>query len=244
MILLIDSGNTRTKWRLAGASGGCIEGFASSSESAALKGLSPYRPDISRVAVSFVGSEQAEANLRDAIRKLTAAPVTFYWAECERFGLVNSYSRVTAMGADRWHAMVGAWSAHHSSLAVVDAGSAVTIDYVRSDGLHLGGYILPGLMMMRRSLRMGAARVGFEYDSQLDIHPGHNTSECTNQGLAWLSAGMIERIDKDRRVHNLDRILVTGGDAERMLSLGMEAEHRPGLVLEGLELIDRAEARL
>ena len=240
MILFIDSGNTRTKWRLADSSGKFREGFVCGSESDFLSVLLPYSADISRVAVSMVGSDQAEAALRKAIKAVTDAPVQFYWAEKQRFGLVNSYRQVSAMGADRWHAMVGAWSDFQSGFAVVDAGSAVTVDYVRNDGSHLGGYILPGLMMMRRSLKMDAARIGFEYDDELNTMPGQNTSECTNHGLAWLSSAFIERVHKDCESYDLGKLLVTGGDADRLLSLGLDAEHRSGLVFEGLERIDGA----
>jgi len=241
VILFIDSGNTRTKWRLVGPSGQCVEGVGLSSKPNSLAALIDYGANISRVAVSMVGSDEAEASLREAVQAVTDAPMTFHWAERQRLGLVNSYHQVEAMGADRWHAMVGAWHAHKSGLVVVDAGSAVTVDYVGNGGHHLGGYILPGLQMMRRSLRMEAARIGFEYDNELNTMPGKNTSECTNHGLAWLSASVIDRIQKDCRRHSLPNVLVTGGDAERLLALGLDAEHRPGLVFEGLELIDRAE---
>jgi type III pantothenate kinase len=240
VILFIDSGNTRTKWRLADSSGKFREGFVCGSESDSLSILLPYGADISRVAVSMVGSDQAEAAVRKAIKAVTDAPVHFYWAERQRFGLVNSYRQVFTMGADRWHAMVGAWSVLQTGFAVVDAGSAVTVDYVRTDGAHLGGYILPGLMMMRRSLKMDAARIGFEYDDELDTTPGQSTSECTNHGIAWLTSGVIDRVHKDCESYNLGNLLVTGGDADRLLSLGLDAEHRSGLVLEGLERIDRA----
>jgi len=240
VILFIDSGNTRTKWRLADSSGKFREGFVCGSESDSLSILLPYGADISRVAVSMVGSDQAEAALRKAIKAVTDAPVHFYWAERQRFGLVNSYRHVFTMGADRWHAMVGAWSVLQTGFAVVDAGSAVTVDFVRTDGAHLGGYILPGLMMMRRSLKMDAARIGFEYDDELDTKPGQSTSECTNHGIAWLTSGVIDRVHKDCESYNLGNLLVTGGDADRFLSLGLDAEHRSGLVFEGLERIDRA----
>lgn len=38
------------------------------------------------------------------------------------------------MGADRWHGMYGAWLRHRSGFVVVDAGSAVTLDYVDAGG--------------------------------------------------------------------------------------------------------------
>ena len=86
------------------------------------------------------------------------APIVFHWAEPHRGGLVNAYTETDRMGADRWHAMYAAWQADAGGFAVVDAGSAITIDYVADSGKHLGGYILPGKQMMLRSLRQDAAQ--------------------------------------------------------------------------------------
>jgi type III pantothenate kinase len=123
----------------------------------------------------------------------------------------------------------------------VDAGSAVTIDYVDGQGHHLGGYILPGLQMMRRSLKLDAARIGFEYDDQINAVPGRSTGECANHGLAWLTESLVQRLSGDVARFRLDRVVLTGGDAGRFLSLGLKAEHRPALVLEGLEIVDVQE---
>lgn len=242
MILFIDSGNTRAKWRLVRGAGECLEGSGPNSTSGLLSELSGYGPELLRVVVSTVGSEEAVAALKRDIEAITDAPAIFHWAERTRFGLHNSYSQVTKMGADRWHAMVAAWHLSRRGLAVIDAGSAVTIDYVDDRGRHLGGYILPGLQMMRRSLKVDAARIGFSYTDQLDTRPGNNTSECTNNGLAWMNLALIERIQKDVERYGLYDVFVTGGDADRLLAQGLKAVHRPGLVFDGLALIDQAEA--
>jgi len=190
----------------------------------------------------MVGTPDAAATLQRAIEAFTPAPFHFYWAEPRRFGLVNAYRDVRRMGADRWHAMVAGWHGLNDSFAVVDAGSAVTVDYVSVEGLHLGGYILPGLQMMRRSLQADAARVIFEEGESFETAPGHNTSECVHHGLNWLGLGAVEQVRKDLDALGLKNLIVTGGDAERWLLLGLEAEHRPALVFEGLALIDEAEA--
>ncbi|KPQ26622.1 MAG: type III pantothenate kinase [Marinobacter excellens HL-55] len=241
MILLVDSGNTRVKWRLADSSGCVLEQATLLEGTDPFHPLRPHAPSIDRILVSTVGSEQSRMQLEAALRTLSPAPIRFCWAEAARDDLYNSYQDVTKMGADRWHAMVAGWRDHRQSFAVVDAGSAVTVDYVSGEGQHLGGYILPGLQMMRRSLRLDAARIGFEFDEQIDASPGQSTGECANHGLAWLTEGVITRLQADVIQLGLSRTLLTGGDADRFLSLGLKAEHCPGLVLNGLAHIDQME---
>jgi len=242
VILLIDCGNTRLKWRLLYPDGRYRQGFSIVADAAPFKGLPVPGRRITRVAISMVGTTEAAATLQRALESFTPAPLRFYWAESCRFGLVNAYRDVQRMGADRWHAMVASWHNLDDSFAVVDAGSAVTVDYVSVQGQHLGGYILPGLQMMRRSLQADAARIIFEEHLAGDTTPGHNTSECVHHGLNWLSLGAVTQVHKDLDTLGLKNLIVTGGDAERWLSLGLEAEHRPALVFEGLALIDRAES--
>lgn len=234
MILLIDSGNTRVKWRLVNGGKTELEGagvFDVSDPFERLRGLSV---DISRVDVSTVGSEDDQLLLASNVREFTLAPITFHWAEACRDGLTSSYQDVARMGADRWHGMLAAWQITRAGCAVVDAGSAVTVDYVSDEGKHLGGYILPGLQMMRRSLKLEAARIGFDFESVLRTVPGVSTGECANHGLAWLTEGVVRQVHRDVAEYGLQRIIVTGGDAERFINLGLQADRHEGLVLDGL----------
>lgn len=242
MILLIDAGNTRIKWRLIEGNETVVEASDLLDSPRVFDALHDYAAEIREVAVSTVGSEQSRLELGRALGRLTGAEVRFYWAEKTWSELTNSYVDVGKMGADRWHAMVGAWSIGQGGCAVVDAGSAVTVDYVDHSGKHLGGYILPGLQMMRRSLKLEAARIGFDYDDQLNTSPGSSTGECANHGLAWLTAGLIEQIHRDVERYKLECIFVTGGDAWRFVSLGLQADHRPGLVFDGLLLMQQEGA--
>ena len=99
------------------------------------------------------------------------------------------------MGADRWHAMLAGWVRCKASFAVVDAGSAVTVDYVNAGGRHLGGYILPGLQMMRRSLKVDAARIGLGRVSNStparDNRPANASTTVWPGSLRPLSRGFI-----------------------------------------------------
>ncbi|MFV8572645.1 type III pantothenate kinase [Marinobacter sp. SBS5] len=234
MILLVDSGNTRIKWRLVRGLESLVTGAAELSAPEPFSGLETYSAEIRRVCVSTVGSESSREALEAAVAKITTAPVTFYWSESQREGLQNSYQDVSRMGADRWHAMVAAWKRLRAGCAIIDAGSAVTVDYIDGDGQHTGGFILPGLRMMRRSLKLEAARIGFDFDEQLNTRPGKTTGECANHGLAWLTEGVVRQVHRDVAAYGIRHVLVTGGDAERFLGLGLQAEHCPELVLDGL----------
>ena len=237
MKLLIDAGNTRLKWCLDDQSRTLASGTGSLDEENPLSSAGELIKQVRGVAISTVASEEKRERLVHLLAKLCPAPVRFYWSEQARNGLINAYQDVSRMGADRWHAMYGAWLDHKQGFVVVDAGSAVTVDYVNQHGQHLGGYILPGLQMMLRSLRTDAARIWFDPEQGLATDPGRSTGECVNHGLAWLSGAMIERVTADARKHALSDVLVTGGDATRLVGLGLLGIHRTDLVLSGLRAI-------
>lgn len=240
MRLLIDAGNTRVKWQLVENGRKVLDGVGAL-EGDPFSGLSSVKAKISHIAVSTVASEDKRQYLAEMMSHYTSVKPCFYWSEAERAGLVNAYGDPGKMGADRWHGMYGAWIRQGGSFAIVDAGSAITVDYVEAGGKHLGGYILPGRRMMLRSLRNDAARIGFD-DHRSDAgDPGASTTECVHHGLFWLWQSMAARIHQDCRAKSIDCVLVTGGDASGMLAAGLEAEHLPDLVLHGLAAID-AEA--
>lgn len=238
MRLLLDAGNTRMKWRLEREGLIIHEGWSALDTDAPFAGIEGYLGSVSRVGVSTVVQEDMRLRLLSYLDGKVAGPVHFYWAEDRRSGLQNSYMNVRTMGADRWHGMYGAWKHYKCGCAVIDAGSAITVDYVDHTGQHVGGYILPGLKMMLKSLKNDAARIAFEAGEVSGTEPGISTAECVNQGLSWLSRAMIERVRKDVLELNLSQTVLTGGDAERLLALGMTAAHHPALVLDGLGYID------
>lgn len=238
MRLLVDAGNSRLKWRVEQVGQVIEEGVGVLDSSDPLQGMSAPVGAVSRVSISTVASEDKRQALLGHLKSRFNAPVTFYWAEARRQGLVNAYNDFSRMGADRWHAMYGAWQLSRCGFVVVDAGSAVTVDYVDPSGRHLGGFILPGLHMMLRSLKTDAARIRFDPAQVLDTRPGASTGECVNHGLAWLSGAMVRQIDSDAKACGLKDLLVTGGDAERLIGLGLAGVHHPSLVLDGLGAID------
>ncbi len=244
MILLIDSGNTRLKWRLECMNSAEVlaRGYGLIADAGPLRTL--YLPEgrqVCAVAVSTVASEQRQHELVVALEARFGVAVICHWAERERGGLINGYQQPENMGADRWHAMYAGWQRCRQGFVVVDAGSAVTVDYVGADGQHLGGFILPGLQMMLRSLSSDAARIGFEAEPSLETRPGLSTNECVNHGLAWLSAALADRVAADQQRYGLSEVVITGGDALRLRHIGLRGCVEPELVIDGLARIHREQ---
>ncbi len=238
MRLLIDAGNTRIKWQVADGVDPVDQGAGLQAGEDWLTALQPWGQKISRVAVSTVISEEQRKLLECRLANITSAPVFFYWSEASRGGLVSAYQNVQTMGADRWHAMYGAWRIAENGFAVVDAGSAITVDYVQGSGQHLGGYILSGKQMMLRSLRQDAARIGFDTLDASAADPGKSTTECVQHGVVWLFESMIERVKNDCERLSLDTVFITGGDGQSLNRLGLSGRYLPDLVLQGVAMID------
>jgi len=59
-------------------------------------------------------------------------------------GVINAYQSAQGLGVDRWLCLLAADNLVARDAMIVDAGSAITVDLLRSDGQHLGGAILPG----------------------------------------------------------------------------------------------------
>lgn len=243
MNLLVDAGNTRIKWQLRDGGALLRAGSGSLEANDLFQGVTPGQWEVvSSVSVSTVRSESARQSLESVISGYTSAPVRFFWARASHGQLVCAYSDPATMGADRWHAMVGAWDLIRGACAVVDAGSAITIDWIDHRGYHLGGYILPGRNMMTGSLRQGTARVLFEGQEARGTTPGRSTAECVLHGVNWMIEALAFQLGRDLEIP----VLITGGDGA-LIKEALDnsdgcriprAELRPDLVLDGLALVE------
>lgn len=67
--------------------------------------------------------------------------------------IVNSYRTPHTLGKDRLAAAIGATAIKpNSNVLIVDAGTAITYDFVDSKGVYHGGNIAPGLTMRLKAL--------------------------------------------------------------------------------------------
>src|SRR5204863_2422782 len=106
----------------------------------------------------------------------------------------NGYRDKGTLGADRWAAMIGARSEMPASAAaVVNCGTAVTVDALSAGGEFVGGVILPGLFLQRSALATGTAalRVG-EGDETSCL--AMSTADAIAAGTLYGLAGAVERV--------------------------------------------------
>ena len=148
--LLIDIGNSRTKWGVA--KNGRIdpgEPFATrcfkNNPETLLSCWRNILPPTQVVVANVAGSEIAACLVSWTQRYWNLAP-RFVSSEAEGFGVHNAYLDPGKLGVDRWVALIGAHHACPGPVCVADFGTAITMDAINSEGVHLGGVIAPGLM--------------------------------------------------------------------------------------------------
>ena len=212
MILLVDTGNTRTKWRVLNevfhvVSSGCVMNEKLTSE---LINESFEALNLKSVYVSNVGKESLFYLFEDFARRLGVL-MKRSESQPRMLNVRLGYEDVSRLGVDRALALVGAFDGQ--GVLVIDAGSAITADILNNKGQHLGGYIIAGLDMTRKLLISKTAKVGVMADIGSD-QPGLSTSECVNNGVTIMFKSLISSLIDMAELNGVSRYLVTGGDAE------------------------------
>ncbi len=234
MILQIDIGNSALKWRLRQDSRTIQSGSVPPNEG--LPALADAPEAVWVASVADADSEQQFAALVEA--RWGVAP-WFAHSSAGACGIVNSYDEPARLGVDRWLAMIAGFRLAAGPVCVVDAGSALTIDFVDAAGRHRGGYILPGMAMMERALVGDTARVRFGDAARDRIEPGRSTAAAVCNGLQLAQVGAVETALE--RFGSGAALVFCGGNGavlQRLLDRGgrFEAE----LVLDGLEQLAAA----
>lgn len=243
MVLDIDIGNTRLKWRLKGLAPSAVEqqGFVNTADLDASRllqvwGTLPKPERVRFVSVASIEVEQVLIDFCCSRWQLLAEQAS---TRAVQAGVVNSYSNFKTMGADRWLAMLAGFNRVEGGCCVVDCGSAVTVDYVDAMGQHLGGFIAPGLRLMRKGLLSNTRQILLPEESlkHFDTRPGRSTEEAVGHGIELMLAGLAQRVVRDcHQWLGADaRLLVTGGDGERFIDAAGRGEWCADLVLDGLE---------
>ena len=238
MILDLDIGNTRLKWRLIEAESGTFEhGSMALREWPA--GLELAR--VQRARVSNVAGVKVEHLILESLNQVARVRAEFA-RSLPRVGQVtNGYLEPERLGVDRWLAVLAGFHQTGGPCCVVDCGSAITVDYVNGQGQHLGGLIAPGLALMRKALLEGTSSIAIhaEVEEPPFVFPrGIATEQAVKLGLRYMEVGLIELAHlRFGRAHGDSRLLLTGGDSEVVSSL-LECSHvvLPHLVLDGLAI--------
>ncbi len=238
MILEIDWGNSRIKWRLLGESGTLAADSAAGDDldavAAQIAATFPASLSLTAVRVASVRPEGHEVQMSDWVRKHWQLTPWFARSTASRGGVVNAYAQPELLGVDRWLGLLAARSVSTASAVIIQAGTALTADLLDSQGRHLGGYIAPGWQTMRRALNQSTARVYSDQapPERLRLKPATDTAAAVEAALSAMVLGFVQ--NAYAQLSESARLIVAGGDAGVICSHFSQAKHWPDIVLDGL----------
>ena len=193
------------------------------------------QPPPSQVWLSSVAASTQLAALQQA---WPASVFHVTRSEVAAGGVINGYREPQRLGVDRWLALLAARQLCRAPQMVVDAGTALTIDLLDEFGQHKGGWIMPGLQLLRQALIGGTAAVrpqgadgggGFGRDTTAAVSGG-----CQQMLVAAVLRAQ-EQAQRDLNSRLSPRLLLTGGDGALLAGLLAQPSRLvPDLVLRGL----------
>jgi len=241
MILELDCGNSLVKWRVVESVslGAVARGVAASIEDllAQLSGLPGVQ--ILRSRLVSVRSDHETKQLVAALAAALGVDIQLATPARRLGGVANGYTDYQRLGMDRWLAMVGAFQLQARAALVIDLGTAVTVDLLDAQGVHLGGYICPGISLLRRQLHEHTQRIRYDATAaqvqSFDSGPGRSTAEAVERGCRLMLRSFVEAQIESARTYLGDDFAVyaTGGDAALVADIP-RIRCVPDLVFQGL----------
>ena len=240
MNLYVDAGNQFVKW-LFGNQQGKFPTQAENLRQHINDHWSSLSP-VSAVYAANVAGDEVMHSIEQWATEKNATPI-FISPKRKFGGVENRYINVNELGADRFAAILGAWSLVQNTVIVVDCGTAVTVDAIDSTGLFIGGSILPGFHLSQSLLWERASGIS-EHHKPEPVIPSQSTREAVSSGALYSIVGGVDRLI-DEYSCLLDaqpKLLLAGGDAELLAKHSRhEFINEPNIVFTGLEVIAKSE---
>ena len=244
MILELDCGNSFIKWRVLDADARRVVGDGVvDSDLALLESLSA----LNGLALKFcrlvsVRTTDETGALISLLKETLGVSAVCAAPAREMSGVRNGYEEFERLGLDRWLAMLGGFHLASGACLVLDFGTAVTADFISKDGEHLGGFICPGMPLMRNQLRTHTRRIRYgdiAAERALEsLAPGRTTVEAVERGCSLMLRGFVlTQLEMARSYwgEGFD-VFLTGGDAGLVSEVVPEARTVPDLVFIGLAM--------
>ncbi len=185
-----------------------------------LKDINSYKKDVNSFEPSNIKDKIyyvcVNENISQKLEKLDN------WIDVSEFIDKSKYYKT--MGIDRICAVEATKNA-----VIVDAGSAITVDVVKN-GEFLGGFIYPGVRVMKKTYTniSSVLDYSFNFDLDLDIMP-KNSQDA-------ISYGFLKTLYSEVISHDLP-IILTGGDAQEFKKIFKDAKLDENLIFDGMKYI-------
>ncbi|KIP98124.1 MULTISPECIES: pantothenate kinase [Pseudomonas] len=245
MILELDCGNSFIKWRVLPRQGGAqvvAGGVVGSDEELLVALASRFPGELFMCRLVSVRSEDETRLLVDALKNRFGIDCRVAASAQSLAGVSNGYDEYRRLGLDRWLAVVGAYSLERRACLILDLGTAITSDFIDSTGSHLGGFICPGMPLMRNQLRTHTRRIRYDdavaEQAQHSLVPGRSTAEAVERGCLLMLRGFVDtQLELARQQCGDDvTVFLTGGDAVLAAQWVPAARVVPDLVFIGLAI--------
>lgn len=189
------------------------------------------------VAGASVNPPLLEA-VEHAVKQATGETVEWVGREIDLSRKIHTHAPGET-GIDRVLNVIAAYEQMGKACAVVDAGTAITVDCCDDQGNFIGGAIAPGIKMQLDALHERTAklpRVVFSVPSEVF---GKSTEQAMLNGVFYGVRGMVKELIENyaTELGNWPDLIATGGDAETLFN-GWELVHAiaPDLTLYGIAL--------
>ena len=242
--LVLDIGNTRAKAVLFAP--GATEPLSTAAfDTHDRTGLLGWLAAHSAAAAIVSSVALPDAALWEAVR--AQVPFVLELSHETPLPLLNAYRTPQTLGRDRLAGAVGAWRLFPGEgVLVLDAGTCLKYDFVRDDGVYLGGSISPGLGMRYEALSHFTARLPLLGLGPEEGLVGDTTETAIRTGVQH---GALFEVEGFWRAYEREmgarRLLVTGGDADFFATrLKLPLFAVPHLVPIGLTTILEHNVRL
>lgn len=155
-------------------------------------------------------------------------------------GLNIQVDNPSQVGSDRIVIAVAALAEYKPPLALMDLGTATTIEIVDENCTYIGGCILPGVRVSLDALTSRTAQLpGINLDQPKKVI-GKNTVDCMRSGImhgtAAMLEGLVERMEEELGYKTT--VIATGGIAQFIVPLcKREIKLERDLLLKGLNII-------
>jgi len=243
MQLLIDLGNTRLKWAAVTPEGTRQGAFAHAGPEQDARDVAAVLdrewsalPRVQQICVASVAPAELDREIDAFVRRRFGIGAEFVHSPAFALGVRNAYAEPERLGVDRFLGLAALHAENQRAQVLIGVGTAMTLDALGSDGVHLGGWIVPSPALMRHSVLARTARVGVGDGERVEF--ADNTADALRSGSLYAASGAVERFcaNAARRFNEWPAVVLTGGGADEIAPLMPGAERRSDLVLQGLAL--------
>jgi type III pantothenate kinase len=225
--LYIDIGNTYIKWKKQH----CVE--INKCLVTDLATNSTLYQQIALSAKSIISCTPHHPHLHPIKNTLKDFPIEWINQVPDNATIQLAYQQNASFGIDRYLSLLAVRD--DAPLIMVDLGTAITIDMMNNPNNHLGGWILPGLTMVKQQFQ----QYGLNTEK---LHPtpqqlGDSTTTAINNGYYTMLTTFLNNLAVNNTHWGINNptLILTGGDAPQINQhLAPKWQVKEGLVLIGL----------